>query len=147
MGSLEEVEQALRRLESLEEITDDDLKQFKQTLPTDPETARLIQRALPFPWSEVFEYVGPSERQAAYWRPKYDRSQPRSEAEAAYRERFRKAASASRGARGTIDRDGKVVPLSAAIVGDSTEGRRFSAARARATGQKALRRLRDVLGV
>jgi hypothetical protein len=130
-----------------DEITADDLQRLHDALPRDPKTARVVNKALPYPWSEVFEYVSPSERQRGYWRTKPDRSQPRSEADAEVRERFAEANRATEGVEGTVERDGKEVAAPAAYVAAVMGDERFSTTRVKVEGRKAMRKLRDVLGL
>lgn len=137
-----DVATALEDLEDQDTITAEDLERFRQQLPTDPGRARLVQLWLPLPWSEVFEYVAGSDRQAAYWRTKPDRRRSSPE-----RETFGAAAERTTGVTGTVERDGREIPLSAAITADAMAGRRFSRARAAAAGRKALQRLRSLLDV
>lgn len=145
MPSVARVEAELQRLDAKEEITERDLQQLKAILPTDPETAEIVKKGMPWPYSEVFEYVSASERQSAHWRLRPDRSAPRSAAEAETRQQFTEVAAQTTGTRGTIERDGQVIPLSAAWLADSMSGRRFSVARVRSAGQQALQRLRAVV--
>lgn len=142
IGGIRAAEAALEELESIDEITAEDLDAFKQQLPTDPEVARVIDAALPFPWSEVFEFVEHPE--TPYWRTAPPRDHPN---QVMVQRRFADAARSTTGLRGTVERDGQEVQLNAAAIGDTVGGSRFSTARAKATGQKALRRLRDVLGM
>lgn len=144
MSTVEQAERELARLESLDEITADDLQRFKESLPTDPEQAEIVSKGLPAPWSEVFEYVSASERQSAYWRVAPDRSTARSEADREHREEFAETSREYAGVRGTARRDGETVPFNAALVGDKLQGR-LSTARAKAAGKKALQRLRAVV--
>lgn len=129
-----------------EEITAADLERLRESLPTDPESARVINRALPFPWGEVFEYVSPSDRQSGYWRVAPDRRESPPDGMREAQEELAAASQSVAGTEGTVERDGKRVPRNAAAIADRLQGRRLSVARARASGEKALRRLRDVLG-
>lgn len=140
--SIEQAERALAELEAKETVTDEDLEAFIEQLPTDPEVARLVDAALPWPWSEVVEFV--NHPTSPHWRPSSSRDHPNQRR--AQRE-FARVAREMAGVQGTVERDGQRVGLAQAATGDALEGRRLSADRARATGQKALRRLRDVLGV
>ena len=141
-GGIRAAEAALVELESQDEITTSDLEAFKRALPTDPETARVVDRALPFPWSMVFEFV--EHPATPYWRAAPPRDHPN---QVRAQEDFAAVVQQSRGVRGTVERDGREVQLNAAAVGDALEGRRVSGTRVRAAGQKALRRLREVLDV
>lgn len=163
-GNLADVEQRvddeLDRLEAQDTITAEDLERFRQTLPINPEMAELVQLALPFPFSEMFEFVRGSERQSAYWRLAPDRSEPRSEAERRARERFATATQSGDG-RGTIElADGKIVPVSAARAKAAQDRDQERGADAgadvdveeltsgeRRRGRQALRRLRSLVGL
>lgn len=137
MASLDEVERELERLESLDEVTEEDLDRFKQVLPTNPKLGRIVNSGLPFPWGEGFEFV--DRRDAPHWRTKPTRDHPN---QIQVQEEFADAAHEARGIRGTIQRDGEEVGLAHAKIGDQVEGKRFKTAKARAAGQQALRRLR-----
>lgn len=136
----------LDRLNRLDEISPGDVEAFRRVLPTDPLLAELVDRALPFPWSEVFEFVQGSDRQRAYWRAKPDRHEPRSEADRANRVRFAEAAREAHGLEGTSDRNGRRVPTSAAHVGDTVAAEDRSGGDESGSGRRAIRRLREVLG-
>lgn len=142
-----DVVDGLDELEDQEEITEADLEAFRKRLPSDPTLAMLVDRWLPPPWDEVFEYVSGSERQPAYWRTKPDRRRARSPAERERNERFREAARQSEGALGTVDYDGREVPASAAITAETVRGETSAPRAMAASGRKALRRLRSVLGL
>lgn len=150
LDQLDDVEQTVRahldRLNRLDEISPRDVEAFRQALPTEPLLSELVDRALPFPWSEVFEYVQGSDRQRAYWRVKPDRYEPRSEADRANRVRFAQAARETRGLQGTSDRNGRRVPTSAAHVGDAVADEGRSGEDESGSGRRAIRRLREVLG-
>lgn len=141
MTSIDEVEREFERLETLDEITANDLDRFKRSLPTDPELARVVNVALPSPWGDIFEFV--NREDAPHWRVKPPRNHPN---QVRAQEEFADAAREARGIQGTVERDGREVGLAQATIGDQVAGKRFSVAKARAAGQKALRRLRDVLG-
>lgn len=140
-----DVERALRELEAADAVTDDDLQAFKERLPTDPQTARLVDAALPFPWSDVFEYVQPGDR-ANHWRVTPARDHPN---QVRAQERFAEASREAAGTRGTVERDGQVIPKKNAAVADAVAegGTDAGAEDPDGVGQKALSRLRDVLGV
>lgn len=140
-----EIQAEIDRLEAKETITAADLERFRQTLPTEPQVAELVNQALPYPWSDVFEFVHGSERQSAYWRVMPDRSEPRSAAEREQRERFAEAARGAAGRRGTVELDGREVPASAAEIGRALEGERTDATSSTGAGGHALERLRSVL--
>lgn len=137
------------RIEGLEEretMTAEELEDLRRSLPTDPLTARAVKLALPYPWSEVFEYVEGSERQSAYWRTKPDRSS-RSEAQRRRDELAREAGEVMTGIQGTVEQEGREIPASAAVFGQVMEGRRFLGRRVARSGRRALRRLRSLLEV
>ncbi len=136
-----EIQEEIERLSSKDEINGEDLERFRQSLPTEPAVAEVVNKALPYPWSEVFEYVHGSDRQAPYWRVRPDRSEPRSEAEREHRKRFSEAA----GRRGTVELDGQEVPANAAELGKSLEGERIDTTSSSDSGMRALQRLRSVL--
>lgn len=100
MASLNEVERELECLESLDESSEEDLDRFKQDLPTDPELSRIVNRALPFPWGEVFEFV--NRQDTPYWCTKPARDHPN---QIRAQEEFADAARESRGVRGAVKRD------------------------------------------
>lgn len=145
--NLEAVEEGLRQLENADVVGAEELEAFKRALPIEPQTAELVEKALPFPWSDVFEYVGPaSNGRRAHWRVKPRRDTAghrRSQA------RFADAARRSTGTRGTVERDGDIVPASADRVARTVEQRdgADTGTGAGSVGQKALSRLRDVLDV
>lgn len=154
VSAIGSVQQEQERLEGVDEVTPHDLERFRQALPTDPDTARVVQRAvLRWPLSDTFEYVQGSARQSAYWRVRPPREAPRSAREAAFRERFREAAAATRGTRGTMSRGGEEVPTAAALLGAALEDvdAELDAAvddrEAPASGVRAARRLRALLGI
>lgn len=97
----------LERLERSEEITTEDLEDLRRSLPTDPPTARLVQKALWYPWSELFEFVEGSDRQRAYWRTKPERAGFRSDADLRSKKDFARAAQEATGLEGTVERDGR----------------------------------------
>lgn len=135
----------LDRLERSERITARDLERFRKSLPTEPFLAEAVSKALPFPLSELFEYVEGSDRQAAYWRVRPERSQPRSPADQEHKERFAAAARSAEGVSGTVEYQGREVPASAALVAEQIAGESASSGAASETGQLALARLRDLL--
>lgn len=137
---------AIRRIDRQEEVTPEDLERFRQTLPTEPATGRLVNRALPFPWSEVFEFVEGSDRQSAYWRTRPDRNSPRSEADRRHRERFAEAARESKGLEETVKFGGREIPRSAAAIADKISEASEQGCSESGSGERALNRLREVLG-
>lgn len=136
----------LDRLESLDEITEDDLERFRRSLPIDPQLAEVVQLALPYPWSDLYEYVEASERQSAYWRVSPDRRQPRSTADRDHKQRFARAARTTRGIEGTVDRNGQEIPASAAVVADKVSQEGSKQISRSESGERALKRLRDLVG-
>lgn len=104
----------LDRLARLDTITKDDLDELRRDLPTDPRLAELVQLALPYPWSDLFEYVPASEHRSAYWRTSHDRTAIRSADDFEYKLRFARAAKEAEGLKGTVERDGQEIPASAA---------------------------------
>lgn len=155
-STLEDVEDdvadALERAEAGEELTAEDLERLRLALPVrPPEVARMVSRALPFPYSDIFEYVEGSERQSPYWRTSPDRSEPRSEADREARERFTRGTRAGPGT-GTVDLGGREVPRSAARAALAQQGADAGVDGVEdlvdeSRGRKALRRLRSVLNL
>lgn len=141
------IQSHLDRLESLETITGDDLDEFRRSLPTDPMLARAVQLALPFPWSNVFEYVVASDRQAAYWRTSHDRRLVRSRADREHKRRFGRAARNARGLEGSVERDGRMIPASAAHIADAISDEEIEPDDESAVGERALRRFQELLRV
>lgn len=139
------VEHHLNRLESLDEVTKDDLDDFRQDLPTEPMLAEIVQLALPFPWSELFEFVEASEHQSAYWRTSHDRSAIRSVADREHKQRFARAAREARGMTGTVENSGQEIPKSAAHVANAVSGDTDDAPGTSAPGRRAVQRLRELL--
>lgn len=137
----------LDRLASLGEITKDDLEALRRDLPTDPLLAEALQLAWPYPWSELFEYVEASERQAAYWRTSHDRRAIRSAADREHKLRFARAAREARGLEGTVERNGRDLPASAAHVADTVSGKGTERDDASDADERALRRLQELLRV
>lgn len=137
----------LDRLASLEAITEDDLEALRRSLPTDPMLARAVQLSLPYPWSELFEFVEGSERQTAYWRTSPDRRVDRSAADREHKRRFARAARDARGTEGTVKRDGRTIPTSAAHVADTVSEEGTDWDDGGDDGERALRRLQDLLRV
>lgn len=144
MRRLGDAQELIGALEDVhpDELTEQDMKEIRESLPTEPTLARIVELSMPFPWSEVFLYV---EDDPPYWRAKADPA-PQSEAEARTRERMAEAAQRARGVEGTVERDGRVIPASAAVTADALADRSYPG-KAAAGGRKALRRLREVLRV
>lgn len=140
-----ELEAELARLGEAEEITEEDLESLRQSLPTDPPTARLVQKALWYPWSELFEFVEGSDRQQAYWRTKPDRAGFRSDADQRHKEKFARAARESTGLRGTVERGGEEIPASADHVAEAVEAAEPSGTEDSTFASTALARLRSIL--
>jgi len=145
----EAVEERLRsefeRLDGVEEPTPADLERVRQALPVEPVMARAVQRALPWPYSEVFEYVKGSTRQSAYWRVKPNRYVSQSEAQRQSQERFRAAAQAAEGVRGTVTYKGEEVPASAAAVAEQVTGESGGGRRLPKAAYRAAARIRTLL--
>lgn len=141
----EMIEREFDRIEEADVVTAEDLDRLRRKLPTDPQRARLVDAAMPYPLSEVFEYVSGSEHQSAYWRVSPDRTIPRSQAEADVQERFAEAARQAEGATGTIEHDDREIPVSAKVTAEAVSGARTARNRAARSGRKALRRLREIL--
>lgn len=140
----EDLEAIVDDLEDMDpvDLTEAEMAALRDRLPTDPGRATLLKRALPWPWSETLEYVSESERQPAYWRTKGPKGKtPRSAAEAERNARIAEAGND----RGTVERDGQVIPARSARVAEATEGEQFSDG-ASEFASKALRRLRGLLG-
>lgn len=142
----ETVESHVDRLATLERITEDDLNEFRRALPIDPMLSEVVQRVLPYPWSELFEYVEESEHRPAHWRTSHDRSAIRSKADLEHKRRFAQAAREARGMEGTVEHDGKEIPASAAHVAEKVSGQSVTSNGPVAPGRRALRRLRELLG-
>lgn len=142
-----DIEAHLDRLASLEAITEDDLEALRRSLPTDPMLARAVQLTLPYPWSELFEFVEGSERQTAYWRISPERRVGRSVADREHKRRFARAARDARGTEGTVKRDGRTIPASAAHVADTVSGEGTERDDGSDAGERALKRLQELLGV
>lgn len=140
------IESHVHRLATLGTITEEDLNEFRLDLPTDPMLAELVKRSLPYPWSELFEYVEASEHRPAHWRTAHDRRAIRSAADLEHKRRFAEAAREARGLEGTVERDGKEIPASAAHVADAVSGETTESDGPAAPGRRALRRLRELLG-
>lgn len=149
LSSRDQVEQRvdaeIERLADAEEITVLDLERFRRALPTDPLLARAVSKALPWPLSELYEFVEGSERQAAYWRVSPDRSRPRSAADRAHRERFAKAACRTQVVPGTKEYQGREIPNSAAIVAEQVGTDLPETGQPESSGDLALQRLRELL--
>ncbi|MFB6362183.1 MAG: hypothetical protein ABEH59_12795 [Halobacteriales archaeon] len=148
---LREVEESLDthidRLEAKDVITEADLQEFREALPTQPWLAELVELALPWPLGELFEYVEASERQAAYWRISHDRQAIRSEADFEHKRRFALAAKEARGTEGTVERDGQTIPESAAHVADALRDEETSESEKKdGAEEQALGRLSELLG-
>jgi hypothetical protein len=109
-------------------------------------TARAVQKALPYPWRELFEFVEGSDRQSAYWRTSQDRSAIRSEADREHKLQFSEAAKNTEGVEGTVERDGKTIPASAAQIGEEVSSTESDSTSSTGFGQRALARLEDILG-
>lgn len=139
------VEPHLDRLEAQDEITESDLQEFREALPTEPRLARVLELALPWPWSELFEYVEASERQAAHWRVSHDRQAIRSAADLEHKRRFAQAAMEARGLEGTVERNGQTIAKSAAHVADAVSQESTMADEGEAEDERALGRLRELL--
>jgi len=144
---MREVEEAFVEIQSQEEITAADLEEFREALNAiqDPMTAQAIRTWLPHPWDELYEFVEAGGDRRNYWRVSRNRREPQSEAEAERMERFREAAEKARGVKGTVERDGKEIPASAAVVADETGGDLSVRDRVSESGRKALQRLRSLL--
>lgn len=128
---LRDVQDALAGLANLDVDLQEprDLDRVRQGLPTEPHRALLVQAALPDPLRHALEYVHPSDRQAGYWRRRRDRSTPEKLSDAELKERiaFGEAAREQRGETGVVATgDGRVIPRSAANVGEEVRGQEFA---------------------
>lgn len=141
----ETVDSPFGRLSRMDTITKDDLDEFRRALPTDPMLAEFVERALPFPWSELFEYVGASDHLPAHWRTSHDRSAIRSADDREHKQRFAEAAREARGLEGTVERNGREIPASATHVAEKVSGETTEQTSNSAAGRRALRRLRQLL--
>lgn len=134
----EDVEQLIDGLEGADEVTAEDLERVRNELPTHPFLAELTQKALPYPWDEVFEFVNAD---PPYWRTKPRRDTPgHRRGQEALAEAAREASEL--GAEGTVEHDGKEIQANAAYIARRTEGSGSTVAE---SGRRALRRLRSLL--
>lgn len=149
---LERVEERVDELESQDRVTAEDLERFRRSLPTDSMIAEALQKALPPPWGDLFEYVSASERQSAYWRVRPDRMEARSEADRRAREEFAESARGSGGGTRTVLReteDGGMervrLPANALNAARELQGRSYRDSIDASVGERALKKLRNLL--
>lgn len=140
MSVEQDVQETIDELESTETVTEEDLEAAAESFPTDPLLAKLVKKALPPPWDEVFEYVNDGRRR--YWRTKHARD---TEGERRSQEAFAEAAAEAEGLTGTVEYEGKEIPASAAYAAEKMKGSGDGGTPTR--GRRALSRLRSVLGL